>query len=874
MFARLKSIFTNSGARLDEELQHHLDLLAADYERRGLNSEEARRAARRELGGITQIREMHRDVRRVPLLDGLAQDLRFAFRQLRTGPAFAAAAVLTLALGIGANTAIFQVLDAVVFRPLPVPHPQRLVQLQLLHEGKYQSFSYPLFREVAARQQVLDGMTAVSAFPLHEAVLRGRGPLKTVSGVLVSGGYFRVLGVNARAGRIFTDEDERVASPVAVISDKFWNDEFARSPEAIGKTLQINKAIVTIAGVTPPGFFGETLGQYPDVWLPMSLQPLVMASDWLDAPYSSWLAVVARLRPNVSIGQAQSALDALYQQFAYLNVRSTGHYQLHLQPAGRGIDELQGFARPLWLLMATVGFVLLIACCNLANLLLGRATARTHEIGVRLALGASRHRLLRQLLIESLLLSALGSLLAVAVAWRASQALLVLAGSGKQVALQFGWGAALFTAAIGIAATVLFGLAPALTATRVDVHAALQGARRSLGGSRSRRRMGRILVMAQISISLLLLSGAALLVRSLWNLRHQNFGLQSERVLTVNLPIEFNKTMMERNRRVRQPLYERLNQLPGVRVAALAAFGPLSPFQRTSPFSTPERPAQEADYCRLVDVTPGYFESMGVPIREGRGITEEDREGSPAVAVLSQTAASALFRGASAVGKTVSGARQFDSQHTYRVVGVAQDVRFTPRDPYAFLIYLPITQHPAPVTEAILRANGDPAALTSAVRAALRQVDPDLPVGEIRTLNDLVDANLAHEKTMAALSACFGVVALLLTCIGVYGVISYAVKRRTQEIGIRLALGARNRQVSGMLMREMAIPVAVSLLLGAAGALAAGPAIQSQLYGIASNDYATLGGAAIVMAAVAALAAWLPARRAADLDPMVALREE
>lgn len=305
MFARLKSIFVNSGARLEEEMQHHLEALAEEYRRRGMSEEAALQAARRELGGITQIRESHREQRRLPLLDSAGQDLRYAFRQLRASPLFTAAAVLTLALGIGANTAIYQVLDAVVFRTLPVPRAERLVEIQLLRDGKPQRFSYPLFREIAARQNVLDGMFAVSSFPLHEAVLRGRGSLQTVKGVLVSGGYFQVMGVAAQRGRVFTAEDERGSVPIVVISDRFWGREFDRGADAIGKTLRINNAVVTIAGVAPAGFFGETLGQYPDVWLPISLQPMVMASDWLDAPYSSWLAVIGRLRPGVSARQAQ-----------------------------------------------------------------------------------------------------------------------------------------------------------------------------------------------------------------------------------------------------------------------------------------------------------------------------------------------------------------------------------------------------------------------------------------------------------------------------------------------------------------------------------------------------------------------------------------
>ena len=876
MLARLRSIFRNSSRRLDEELQAHLDLLVEDHRKRGLSPAEALQAARRDLGGLTQIRELHREQRRVALLDTLAQDVRYAFRQLRSSPGFTAAAVLTLALGIGANTAIYRVLDAAVFRPLPVKDPQHLVQLQLWRDGKPARFNYPLFREMAGRQRVLEGVFAASGFPLHQAALHGAGPLKTVRGVLVSGDYFRVLGVPARIGRVFTEADDRAAAPVAVISDAFWETEFQRSPEALGKPLEINKAVVTIVGIAPRGFVGETLGKAADAWLPMSLQPQVMATDWLNAPESNWLSVIGRLAPGVSDRQAQSALEAVYRQTGGGDARPAGRLQVQLQPAARGIDELQSFVHPLWLLMGIVGMVLLIACCNLANLLLGRAVARTHEIGVRLALGAGRARLVRQLLTESLVLAAAGSLLAVAVAWRASEALLVMASGAEQfqLSLDWGWRVTAFTAGIALGATILFGAAPAVIATRLDFHSALQGGRRGAAGSPSRHLAGRALIAAQISVSLLLLTGAALLVQSLWNLRHQDFGFQAGRVLTVNLPIEFNKTMMERNKRVLPLLYDRLNALAAVRAAALSAFGPMAGIQHTVTISLPERPHRDTDYTRFVHITPHYFDTMGVRIVAGRGITADDRAGAPRVAVLSQTAARTLFGDANPLGQTVSTGRTFDVRNTLRVVGVAHDVRFLPRDPYGALVYVPFTQEPAPATEALVETAGDPAALAGAVRAAIREIDPGLPVGEIRSLAGQVDQNLSHEKMTAALSACFGLVALGLTCIGVYGVVSYSVKGRTHEIGVRIALGARRRQVALALVKGIAWPAGGSLLAGAAACLALQPAIRSQLFGIAPYDVSTLAGSAVLIVCIAGLAAYVPARRAAQLDPMQALREE
>ncbi len=584
LLARLRGRIAGRGdeARLEEEIASHLDLLAAEFERSGMTLEEARLKARREFGGVAQMREAHRDERRLPFFDALAQDLSYAFRQLRRSPGFASAAIVTLALGLGANTAIYRVMDAVLLRTLPVADPEKLVLVQLLANDKPHRFSYPLFREMAARQQVLDGMFATSQLPLRQAVLRGRGPQRPVHGAVVTGAYFHVLGIQAHRGRLFTDEDDRAsAPPLAVISYDFWTREFDRSLDALGQTIQLNSVVAGIIGVAPPGFYGEVMGDEPDVWLPMSVQPQVMPSDWLNAPSSSWLAVMGRLRNGISARQAQTALDALYRQLADLNVRTDGStYRVKLEPGSRGLAELaERFGGPLWVLMAIVGMVLLMACCNLANLLLGRATARTHEIGVRLAVGASRSRLVRHLLTESFVLSALGALAGLALARWGSRELVALAsqdGDRWHLSLDTGWRVLGFTAALTALATCLFGLAPALAATRVDLHSALQSNRRSGATGRSRSLFATGAIVAQLALSLLLVSGASALVRSLWNLRNQDFGFDAERVLIVDLPLEFNKTVMARARALRQPLFDRLNQLPGVRSAAVSGFGPCS----------------------------------------------------------------------------------------------------------------------------------------------------------------------------------------------------------------------------------------------------------------------------------------------------------
>jgi predicted permease len=863
-------------SELDEEMATHLALLEADYQKQGRSPAEARR----QLAGATQIREQYQQQRRLPIFDTLARDIGYALRQLRANPGFLMAAVATLALGIGANAAIYQVLDAVVFKSLPVREPARLVDVQVLDNGQPGRWSYPLFREMARRQQVAEGMFAISEMPLREAFLSGGGVLERMHGSLVTGGYFHVLGVQAQAGRLFGDEDDRPAAPpVAVISDAFWDREFARSPQALGQTLHINQASVTIVGVAPAGFFGETVGKAPDAWVPMSLQPQLMPMDWLDAPFSSWLQVIARLRREVTPAQAQQALDALFQQSPELNVRSSGHrYQIALAPAARGFAELRGrFRDPLMVMMAIAGLVLLIACCNLANLLLGRGAARAHEIGVRLALGAGRARLVRQLFTESLVLAGLGSAAGLVLAWRGSLAVVALASASEhwQVGLSLDGRVIGFIGALAVAATCLFGLAPALAATRVDVHTALAGNARTGLMSRPRQRLGKGLVAAQVAITLLLLAGAGMLTGTLWSLRHQDFGFQPEGVVLVELPIEFAPAMMARNKAIREPLYQRVNLLHGVRSAALSGFGPMGSIQHTGGVATRDRPAADSDYARIVHVSPRYFETMGIPMVEGRGIDEIDRVGAPGVVVLSQTAARKLFGGAPTVGRVVSWGKSYNPAQPLEVIGVAHDVHFSdPRDAGGFLVYAPMAQLPAPATEVLMRVQGNPAPVIAEARAAVRAIATNLPVGEVRLLGEVIDSKLANERTLALVSSGFGLLALLLTGVGVYGVISYAVARRTQEIGIRLALGASRAAVSRMLALDVSRMVAIGGIAGAAGGVTAIRALRAMLFGGAGQHYLMIAAALVVLLLVAALAGYLPARRAARLDPMEALRQE
>jgi putative ABC transport system permease protein len=772
----------------------------------------------------------------------MPSDAVYAVRQLRRSPAFAAAAILTLALGIGANAAIYQVLDAVLFRVLPVKDPARLVKVTPFRDGKPKAFSYTDYRAIAA-QPVFDGALASSDFPLHAAILRGRGQARTVNTVIVSAGYFQVLGIAAHTGRVFGEADDH--DPVGVISDAFWEREFGRNPAALGQTLRINKSAITVIGVAPPRFFGEKPGNVPDLWVPLGLAPQLMASDWLSQP-KSWLSAMARLRAGVSLADAQAAVQGAIPGLRIL-----------VEPGEQGIPELRTrVERPALVAMAAVGLLLLIACCNLATLLLARGAARSHEISVRLALGAGRGRLIRQLAAENMVLALIGGALGLALSLWLARPAAAMAGATAE----WSWRVAAFTAGITALTGLLFGMAPAISATR------------PLTPRASRPKIGRALIAVQVAVSLVLLSGAGMLARSLWNLRHQDFGFRADGLVVADLPWEFSPAMMARYAALRQPLLERLQAVPGAQSAALSGFGPMGGAQHTSPFSSA---ATYGVMTRMVHVSARYFDTTEIPILAGRAFTDADRAGAPAVAVVTETAARALFGGANPVGKLISGSDKFDPGHAVEVVGVARDVRFaSPTEAFSAMVFLPLTQSPAPITTALVRVSGDAGAAAANVRAAFRAVDPDIAIASVQPLPAVIDASLQQERALAVLANGFAALALVLTAVGIYGVISYALARRAREIGIRIALGARRGQVSRMLLAEIGATAAAGVAAGGVGAFAASRALHGMLFGIAPGDWSMTGGAAALLGLIAAIAAYVPARRASRLDPMATLRQD
>jgi predicted permease len=868
--------------RLAEEIAAHIDALTGEYERRGLSPRAALQAARRDFGNSTHMQETHRARRMLPFLDTLAQDLRYALRQMCANPGFAAAAVFTLALGIGANATIFQLLDAVIYRPLPVPEPNRLALIKVRANGTLSDFSYPVYREMAERQNVADGIYATTYAPAIQSTIRAGSETEKVNATLVSGNYFQVLRADVAVGRALTPTDDApAAAPVAVISDAFWARHFSRKSGIVGQTIEINRVPITVAGIAAPSFYGDALSFNIDTWLPMSLQPRIMHQELLKDTQTTWLTVVARLKSGVSVEHAQTALNALFHQ---VSSGSLPQDTVQLSSAGRGLTLLQDqYETPLLLLMAVTSLALSIACCNLANLLLGRSTARIHEIGVRLALGAGRRRVVLQLLTESLLLSAIGSLAAFALANWAWRALITAAygeGSALRASTFGGWRVLVFVGAVALLSTSFFALAPALAATRVDVRSALANNRRTHTAGPSRQLFGKALVVTQVSLSLLLLSGAGLLLRSLDHLRHQDFGYRTDGVLVAELPLQFDngesEAALKRHAAIAQPLFERINALPGVKSAALSCFGPMSSGQWTGRLSTPQQEDKNSQPVRGVAVSARYFETMGIKLLAGRPIASDDRAKTAKVVVLSQTASRLLFAGANPLGRFVSIGNKFDPSDAMQVIGVANDMRFAgPRDPFGVLAFIPLAQEEdAPVTNIILHTNGDPAKYGNAIRQIVKQLDPSREVGEIGTLSDKIDDTLDTDDAVATLTSAFGGLALLLTSMGIYAVVGYAVARRTQEIGVRLALGASRAGIARMIVRDLGKLLAVGAVLGCAGALAASHLLRATLFGIGPSDMVAPVAAAGLLSAVAVLAAYLPARRAARLDPAQALRQD
>jgi predicted permease len=860
---------------LDEELRFHLSHQQQQNASRGLTGEEAQREARLAFGGLEQVKEECRRMWGVSLVETSLQDVRHAVRAWRQSPTFAAVAVLSLALGIGANTAIFSLMDAVLLRMLPVEKPQELERI----EGYY---SYPMFRDLRQRNQVFSGLLARQAAPVS-LVSTGR----TERGVaeLVSGNYFSVLGLQPILGRALTEADDRVpmGHPVAVLSFHYWRQRLGADPAVLGKTIRVDNYPFQVIGVAPPVFFGVEVGSAPDVWVPMMMQPQIFGRGRpaFDETGWGWLNMVARRAPGLSEAQAQVGLSVTFQQIVQeghhkLFRRNPSEAAIHLEPGGKGFSRLRGqFENPLYLLMAVVALVLLIACANVANLLLARSSARRKEIALRLALGAGRLRLIRQLLTESTLLGLLGGALGFLFSiWSVRLLLGFLPADRLPLVLDTRAGARLlgFALLISIVTGVLFGLAPAIQATRPDVSLTDSPAHRRGRGFELRK----ALVVSQVALSLLLLVGAGLFLRSLRNTAAIDAGLNTENVLLASMNPELNGYAPGHTENFYRQLVARLRDLPGVRSVGLSEAALLSGEYSSVGLIVSGRPLppRGADRGILLNKIEGdFFQAAGGAILRGRDFSSRDTAASPKVAIITQAAARHFFAEEDPLGKKVRLAGVEDVE----IIGIARDSKYSSvREETPRIAYTSFAQEERPAGERTIyiRTAGDPRPLVVALRREVQTLDRDLPLYNVKTFAEQKSESLARERLIATLSGFFGALALVLASIGLYGVMAYSVQRRTREIGIRMSLGAMRGRVVWMVLRDCLLMVAIGIALGIPLSLWLSRLVTSQLFGVAPGDASTIAVSAFILTAVAALAGYPPAHRASRIDPMTALRCE
>jgi predicted permease len=846
----------------------------------------------------------------------LWQDLIHGLRILRKSPGFTSVAILTLALGIGANTAIFSVINSVLLSTLPVKNPQQLAFLTNpdsaglavgQQDGDRDQLTYHEYLAIRDRNSVFSGVLAIqsqtAAIPVSVANTSTEdenGPLTTVN--MTSGNYFDVLGVSATQGRTYSSDVDRVrdANPVAVISYSFWQNRFGGASSAIGSRVTIRRTPFYIIGVAPPNFFGLTVGYAPDIWVPLTMQSEVYPGyDWL-APSrnphekTEWLQVVGRLKPGVTVAQAKASLNVLFQQYLQAQIGSTAsatdrqrflNQQLAVTQGSHGASVVrENFEQPLLVLMGVVGLVLLIACANVANLLLARAASRQREIAVRVALGAGRMRLLRQLLTESILLAVAGGALGLFLASWADVVLLRLVSDGQTLiplSIHANGAILAFTLGVCLLTGLLFGLAPAYRASRVNLDNVLKGTSRGVVGAavrKGRAPIGKVLVVGQVAISLLLLIVAGLLVRSFQKLSDVNLGYDRNHLVVFGVYPKTAGYDGATGTELLKEMLDRLRAIPGARGATLSDNGLLNHEDSQDQISidgyTPK--AGQNMHAHFDEVGPNYFSTIGTPILMGRDILPEDSGNGQRVGLINETMAQYFFGNENPIGRRIWD--MFPTTHTdFVVVGVVADskhssLREAPQRRFYVPFFHPIGEET--YAQVIVRLQGNVAAVTPAIRQAVKQAGPNLPPIRIVTMNDLVDRSLSSETMITKLAGFFGGLAVLLACIGIYGIMGYATAGRTNEIGIRMALGAQREDVLWLVLRETLLLVLIGAAIGLPALIAASRVIRTQLFGLTAADPWTLVLATALMFAVAALAGYIPAHRASRTDPMVSLRHE
>jgi predicted permease len=882
---RLYNVLRPGGPEQDlvREVASHLSLLEDEFQRRGMSAEEARLAARRAFGGVEQAKEHHRDARSFRWLDDARRDLRYALGMLRRTPGFAVVAVVTLALGIGANTAIFSLADAVLLRKLPVNEANRLVELDVItSRGEQNNVSYPLFEQLRNERDAFSGVFAALDGTNHVDMT---GPEATseaepVTVQLVSGEYFAVLGADVMAGRRFDTEDDRKRLPqaVAVLSFGFWTRRFAADPAVLGRDVILKNQPFTVVGVTNPGFFGESVGRAPDIWVPWPCQPRFdRGMSLLDRPNVGWLRVMGRLGPGVTRDQAAAVLKVSLARVKTdpgdLGKFTRGIATIRVSDGSQGLSEFrERFSLPLRILAGVVGVVLLIACANVSCLLLARATARRREVAIRLAIGAGRRRLVRQFLTESALLASLGGALGVLLAWWGSRVLLVLASSDAApipIDVTPNARTLTFTMVVSLTTVLLCGLAPAVSASRVDVGASLKQAT----AGRARATLSSLLVVVQVALSLLLLMGAVLMVQTLRNLRGLDIGFASDAIIQVRIMPEASGYTPQQVPELSRRLTERLAGIPGVASVPMAHSGFAGGMSRTCCIAVQGHtfePGEERE-VRTMGVAPGYFRTIGLSLVLGRDFLSQDAtDQTSRVAIVNDAFARRYFGRESPIGKRLGWGDPPKLTYGIEIIGVARNAIYSDlREEPKPLIYFPTSS----ARFVLVHAAGNPQPLVAAVRHEVAALDRNLEFG-VRPVSEDIDRMLVREKLLAKLSSFFGGLAAVLAGLGIYGLMAYAVAGRTHEIGIRIAIGARRRSLLRAEMGSAKRLVAAGIAIGLPASLAAGRLIEHQLFGVSPAEPAVLAVAATLLSLIAAAAAFVPARRASRVDPMVALRDQ
>jgi predicted permease len=909
---RVRALFSRATVEqaLDDELQFHVEQEAAKYERQGLSPHAALRRARLEFGGVEQMKELSRDARGTARLESVVRDIRFGGRTLRARPAFTTTVVATLALGIAANTAIFTLVDALLLRPLPVPHPEQLVIASdpaAVNDNNVGSpttgfVSIPLYREVRARNTVLSDMYA-NGLTANLDVRIGEGDGASIEqphARFVTGNFFAVLGVPAYAGRTFAAEEDQTPGqdPVVVLTYEYWQRRFSGSRAAIGSVMRINDVAVTVVGVTPPGFAGDIVGQPIDFWLPMMMAPVIQPRQpKIDDRAYSWVVMMGRLKPGATLAQARREITAVEANATreQLSGNALAQFEDNLKQApiqvvsgARGFSERRAeYAKALWVLMAAVGLVILVVCANVSSLMLARTVARAREMTVRMTLGAGRGRLIQQMLVEGTLLAFLSGAVGLFAA-RLGTHVLLASVNASTGASSFAVDAAPnarvlgFTAAVTLACALLFGLVPAFRATRVDLASSLRSNGRTLMGAPraggGRIPIGRALVVAQIALSMLLLIGGGLLVHSMQQLLHSDIGVDRDHVVAVRVRTARSQFTGPRLAQLRQQLAEGVRLVPGVDAAAFADHGLFSGGASGYRVAVPGFVAQ-ADSERTVSldrVGPDFVHAIGARLLRGRDIERRDLESAPAGALLNETMAKRYFGARDPIGATIR-LEGVNDTVAYTIVGVVRDfqsgdVRRAPRREMYIAFNDPNTGDAGQAKLAV-HVRGDPSRLVAPIRGAVEATAPGLAI-HVDPVSDLVRGTVSQDLLMVKVTTFFCIVTLVLAALGLYGITAYSATQRTSEFGLRAALGAEPGTLTRMVLGEAVRVAIVGIVIGVPAGLMGARLIRAQLFGVGTIDVPSLSAAIVVLVGTAVVASYLPARRAAKVGPLEALRTE